>query len=288
MTPRVRSLQGEGRWPPLPTAPSSPTSLFPWAWDPLTGTHPSCLWKGLGGAPTAWNKETKPHGPPAHLSSPWTGSSCSHSPASTRPPTRGRGGGVLKPDRRHPSCAPSPQPRQELATRTDGGLDGQMGALMGRRPAFLQGSGETETQGHKEKAKGRRPPNKSWVRLGSGGGLVGKVGGRQQGAKPFPFMETIFSKNKQFRCRATRELPAPPYPPQDASGSGARGRSKDRRRVEALEVTGVQGGSKGVPEAGKRRDNQGLSLTCTPRPGGWPGYFRPPHSDRVWPVLSAV
>ena len=41
MTPRVRSLQEEGRWPPLPTVPSPPTSLFPWAWDPLTGTHPS-------------------------------------------------------------------------------------------------------------------------------------------------------------------------------------------------------------------------------------------------------
>ena len=107
----------------------------------------------VGGAPTAWNKETKPHGPPAHLSSPWTGSSCSHSPASTRPPTRGGGGGdgVLKSDSRHPSCAPSPPPRQELVTRTDQGLGGQMGALIGRQPPFLQGSGETETQGHKEK-----------------------------------------------------------------------------------------------------------------------------------------
>ena len=51
MTPRVRSLQEEGRWPPLPTVPSPPTSLFPWVWDPLTGTHPSRLWKGLGGGP---------------------------------------------------------------------------------------------------------------------------------------------------------------------------------------------------------------------------------------------
>jgi hypothetical protein len=38
--------------------------------------------------------------------------------------------------------------------------------------------------------------------------------------KPFPFMETIFSKNKQFRCWATQNF----LPPQDASGmEGAAG-----------------------------------------------------------------
>ena len=74
----------------------------------------------------------------------------------TAPPPQGPppgvgGDGVLKSDSRHPSCAPSPPPRQELVTRTDRGLGGQREALMGRQPAFLQGSGETETQGHKEK-----------------------------------------------------------------------------------------------------------------------------------------
>lgn len=69
-----------------------------------------------------------------------------------------------------------------------------------------------------------------------GGGVVGKVVGRQQGAKPFPFMETIFSKNKQFQSRATGELPAPP-------GHVRLGgwHSKDRSRAVAREVMGGAG-----------------------------------------------
>lgn len=108
-----------------------------------------------------------------------------------------------------------------------------------------------------------------------GWGAVGKVGGRQRGAKPFPFMETIFSKNKQFRCRATRELPAPtPPPPRPRThpaqgwGGGAGGSAAGiEGRVEAREVMGVGGGSKrGCLEASKRRDKEGLSLTCPPQP----------------------
>lgn len=90
-----------------------------------------------------------------------------------------------------------------------------------------------------------------------GGGVVGKVVGRQQGAKPFPFMETIFSKNKQFRSRATGELPAPPGHVRLGGGT---------TRIETGrwpgKSWGVQGGSKrGRLEAAKGRDNQGLSLT---------------------------
>lgn len=73
-------------------------------------------------------------------------------------------------------------------------------------------------------------------------------------------METIFSKNKQFRCRATRELPAPPGCVRLRGAAGIEG------RVVSREVMGVVGGGRGGSktgrlEAAKGRDNQSLSLT---------------------------
>lgn len=62
--------------------------------------------------------------------------------------------------------------------------------------------------------------------------------------------------------------------------------------MEALEVTGVGEEVRVSSEAGKGKDNQGLSLTCTPRPEDGQAFLSPgtsvPCSDRVWPVLSAV
>lgn len=140
-------LQGEGMWPPLPhncpppnppTFPESGTLSYEY-------TRPG-LWKGVGGrAPEAWNKETKPHGPPAHLSSPWTGSSCSHSPASTRPWAGG-------PQARQapPFLHPSSQPRPEAGYRDRSGLRwaGGWGTKWGT--VFLQRSEHTETQAQGE------------------------------------------------------------------------------------------------------------------------------------------
>lgn len=215
----------------------------------------------VGGAPTAWNKETKPHGPPAHLSSPWTGSSCSHSPASTRPPTRGGGGGGWGAEVRQPPpflCPlPSAQARTGYQDRSglrwaDGGTNRETASL----PARIWGDRDTGAQRETEPRVG--DPQTELGQPGSGGGLVGKVGGRQQGAKPFPFMETIFSKNKQFRCRATRELPAPhPGPPRmcPAQGLGGAARIESGWRPRKSwgwgeEVRGGAGGWKGERQSG--------------------------------------
>lgn len=118
-------------------------------------------------------------------------------------------------------------------------------------------------------AQGRGPQKSSVRKAGVEG--VGKIVGRQKRAKPFPFMETIFSKNKQFRCRATRELPAHPQ-----GMSGCWGEGCPAARAVAREVMGVPEGSKrGCLEAAKGRDNQGLSLTHPPNPGVQPGSFCP-------------
>lgn len=84
-----RGLQGEGGDVATPLhgcSPQHPSSL---GMGPFRRRTPSQAVERGGGAPTAWNKETKPHSLPAHLSSPWTGSSCSYSPASMRPPGQG-------------------------------------------------------------------------------------------------------------------------------------------------------------------------------------------------------
>lgn len=127
-------LRGRGGGPPpstavpLPTAPLPWTGMLSWAY-----TQPGCGKGGAGGA-AVWNKETKPYGPPAHLSSPWTGSSCSHSPASTDPLDWGAPGPI------GPTLpAPPPQLRPGVDCGDRWGLRWLEGWRGNGRTAFLPG-----------------------------------------------------------------------------------------------------------------------------------------------------
>lgn len=131
MTPRVKSLQGEGRWPLLPTPPPPQLSSLPGRGTLAQAHTPPACGKGWGG-PHSLEQRNQTSRSACTSVQPLDRLQLFPQPRLHKAPHEGQGGGVLKSDRRHPSCAPSPHPRQELATRTDGGLDGQMGALMGR------------------------------------------------------------------------------------------------------------------------------------------------------------
>ena len=253
---------------PLHTPPKFP---LPLGVGPSHRCTPSLAVERGGEPPEPGTKKPK-LSPPAHLSGPWTGSSCSHSPASTRLP--GRGGALSLTSPTFPEPPPLSPGKSWLLGQMGAQVDRGLGHSWGDSlPARLRGDRDTGAQRGIELRVGDPKTELGQARR-CGWGPVGKVGGRQGGAKPFPFMETIFSKNKQFRCRATRELPAPPTAPPHqghvrlrAGGGRGGGVAGIEGRVEAREVMGVGGGSKrGCLEASKGRDKQGLSLTCPPQP----------------------
>lgn len=155
--------RGRGGWghPPSTAAPL-PTLPLPQVRDPLLGTHPAWLWKGVGG----------PHG--LEQRNQTSQPACT----SVQPLDRLQ---LFPQPRLHKALgrgAPSPTgptlPAPLLSVQARSWLQGQIGAEMGRglgdrlpkcRKALLQESKDTETQGQRrDEAEGRGPQR----RAGSG------------------------------------------------------------------------------------------------------------------------
>lgn len=101
------------------------------------------------------------------------------------------------------------------------------------------------------------------------------MGGGSEEQSLFPLWKQFSLKINSFAAGLHENfLPPPPHHPDQgrvrlrAGGGGAGGSAAGiEGRVEAREVVGVGGGSKrGCLEASKRRDKEGLSLTCPPQP----------------------
>lgn len=171
-----------GGWPPCPLSLPPPTSLFPWGVGPSHRHTPILTVERVeGGLPQPGTKKPNLMAQPSSTSvQPLDSSSCSHSPASTKPPTRGGGVGCWKSDSCHPSCAPSPSAQARTGYQ-DMRLGGQMGALMGRQPA-----GDRDPGAQRETGAQVGDLQTELGQPGQWRGLVGKVGGgsKEQSLSP--------------------------------------------------------------------------------------------------------